>query len=172
MKKSSFAAFGLLVIASMLVMPAFAVKKIEYRANGKLTAYEGVAAETAEIVNGNWQVKVMGGDIKFDAFYRELNLDSSVENSPDGTIDDFKITLINDGEATATLNGNTMTITGYFQIDKKMWLMPDARDPSSVNWYKPFVEPRYGSVTISPSTIYIDILFNMKIDGTTLSAQY
>jgi len=172
MKKSLFAALGLLVIASMLIVPTFAAKKIEYRANGKLGTYTGVYAGSAEILNGNWNVKVTGTDIKFDAFYRELNLDSSVENSPDGTIDDFKITLLNDGHETESKTGDTIIITGNFQIEKKMWLLPDARDPSSVIWIKPFISDFLsGTVTITPDTIVIDI-GPFEIDGTTLSAQY
>jgi len=32
--------------------------------------------------------------VKFFAFYRELNIDEEIEDSPEGTIDTFKLTLV------------------------------------------------------------------------------
>ena len=91
MRKVKFIVLSMVLLVS-LCLPLASAKKTEYKAGGTITGYED--AWSAEIVTGQWDVSVTNGEVtKFNLKYIELNLDSSVENSPVGSTDLFKFTV-------------------------------------------------------------------------------
>ncbi len=161
---------GLLLLSVLGVRPALAKNNVIYRANGKLEEYSP-GSPAAEVVDGRWSVKVKEGVVDFKAFYREMNLDPDVEQSPEGTIDHFWIYLV---EAdTVEIADDTCTITGDFKVIKKWWILPEHEDyPPPVKWIRGEEAWRFYDVSITIDSDGIEFHFFGGLKGPTLSINY
>jgi len=151
MKKNSILALSILTLMlATLVVPAYAAKK-DYRANGKVTQYQGNDLNpSAIVINGNWNLKVVGDNVDFQLSYTEKNLISEPEGgAPVGSIDLFKITFIGEDQyhnpPFAIVDG-AWVITGDFHISK-LAAQPDG---SKVWIYDFFGSQHGGAVHIYP----------------------
>lgn len=134
---------GILTISMLSVSPAFTKKgKTVFSANGKITDYAPGISPGSEIVDGQWNLKIVeygyatdGGVAYFQAYYKELNLDEGLEQSPEGTIDHFKISYTDHYDA--VIDGNVVRIRGTRHCDKKMWLLDDTGAP--IEWIEDFI---------------------------------
>jgi len=162
---------GLLIVSMLVISPVLAEDDVIYRANGKLEQYAD--AWSSEIVNGRWNVEINETDfdltVKFFAFYRELNIDEAIENSPAGTIDTFKLTLVN--YDSVEIIDDACTISGAtIHFGKKWWNLATGK-PERVGW-----EFFDREITIDESGILIDLEptlgQNFDISGPTLSIHY
>lgn len=159
----------LLVIVNLLVVPASA-KSVDYRANGKLDEY-GYGEESAMVLNGRWSVKVKGDDVDFKAFYRELNLVPEVEQSPEGTIDEFWLTLVN--VEYVEITGDTCYVVGDFEVVKKWWILPEHEDyPPPVKWLRGEEAWFFDDVAVEIDSAGIQFHFFGGLKGPTLSIHY
>ena len=174
MKKNAILALSLVVALTMLVIPVSAANKIEFRANGKLVTYPNPTPEPgAEVVSGQWSVKIMNGKVDFKAFYRERNL-GPPEQSPIGTIDEFWITLDTLYEYSINTETGSCHISGEFSVLKKWWIAPDnymgVSPPPPVYWQDYGGVPFVGDVDIDSNGCVI--WFWGQVQGPTLAIQY
>jgi len=150
MKRNYLLALGLVVVLTMLVLPASAARKMEYRANGKVTQYQGNDPNpSAIVVNGNWNLRVVDGKVDFQLSYTERNLISEPEGgAPVGSIDLFKITFksADPWNPPFAIVDGAWVITGNFNIDK-LAAQPDG----SKVWIYGFLSPQGGAVHIYPN---------------------
>jgi hypothetical protein len=144
MKKNSILALSILTLMlATLVVPAYAAKK-DYRANGKVTQYQGNDPNpSAIVINGNWNLRVVDGKVDFQLSYTEKNLISELEGgAPVGSIDLFKITFIgedqNHNPPFAIVDG-AWVITGDFHVSK-LAAQPDG----SKVWIYDFLGSQHG----------------------------
>jgi hypothetical protein len=148
MKRNYLLALGLVVVLTMLVLPASAARKMEHRANGKVTQYAAVQPPNTDppssmVVNGNWNLRVVDGKVDFQLSYKERNLISEDEGgAPVGSIDLFKITFIGEDQyhnpPFAIVDG-AWVITGDFHISK-LAAQPDG----SKVWIYDFLGSQHG----------------------------
>jgi hypothetical protein len=138
-----------------------------YKANGKIESYVDVVA--SEIVNGNWWVTVDGDDVDFSYYYHELNIDESVENSPEGTVDHFKITLTDLYWYDIDYDTGELVVVGHLTWEKKWWNL----DTGKPEWLKPFIFMDV-RIMISHEGIEIDSWNDDSVNvvGSTLNVHY
>lgn len=156
----------LLALASACTaFPVTGGKVIEYKANGTIDSYVGVGS--AEVVHGSWLVFISGGEVEFRYFYHELNLDPDVENSPEGSVDHFKIYLTGVDYYEVDCETGECVIEGYMTWDKKWWNI----DTGKPEWRKPFIVDMPVRIVITAETIEIDTWNNgdVNVVGTTLN---
>lgn len=153
MRKNSVIALSVLTIMmAMLVLPVSAAKKMEHKANGKVTEYASYppGPHSSEVVGGNWNLRVKDGKVDFRLFYKEMNLIPDEEGgAPVGSVDLFKITF-KPAEIIGTPpfeidEDGTWVITGDFNIDK-LAVQPDG----SKVWIYGFFGTQGGAVHIYP----------------------
>lgn len=114
----------------------------EFKANGRIESYEEWVT-SSEILDGHWSITVRNGVVKFTGFYRELNIDPTVEMSPAGTVDRFKLYM----ESTDYwYEGDTLVILGTMHRDKKMWFLDDYTGVTLPGWFDPEWIPEHGNV--------------------------
>lgn len=154
MRKNALVILSILTI-SMMILPVSAAKKMEYKANGKVTEYDNLqmypdVPPSASVLGGQWSMSVKDGNVDFKLTYREENLISEPEfGAPVGSVDHFIITF-----EKADIIGNppfsiddegTWVITGDFNIDK-LAVQPDGSEV----WMYGLVSPQGGAVHIYP----------------------
>ncbi len=169
--KMLLALVGLLIVPTLVISPVLAEDDVVYRANGRLERYAD--AWSSEVVNGRWNVEINQSDfgltVVFFAFYRELNIDEEVENSPAGTIDTFKLTLID--YDLVEISDDVCVVSGATIHFRKKWWNLATGKPERVEW-----ELFDREITIDESGILIDlepaIGQNFDISGRTLSIHY
>jgi len=151
MKKNSILALSLVgLMLAMLVAPANAAKKMEFRANGKITNYSGYTPPGPNtVVGGEWNLIVKNydpvnhkGNVEFKLMYKEVNL-SPGENAPYGSVDHFWITMI---EAT-WVDVENGCFYGHFDT-YKLAVQPDG---TKVMQHNPFGDV-WGVVWLTSST--------------------
>ena len=138
---------------SFIAVPVYA-KRFDYMAYGKLVDY-GVESDAHEVINGHWYIRVNGDNVRFRAYYRERNLDATVENSPVGSIDHFWISLVELDNIDIDYDTGECTLSGIFK-SRKLWAIL----PSHEAWPRRYVflNPQwegYGTVTIDENGIVI-----------------
>ncbi len=123
---------SLVVVLAMVVLPASAANKVDFRANGKVTSYYGYDPGnpgSSMVVGGNWNIHVKDGCVDFQLFYKELNLISEGEGgAPVGSVDQFRITLV-ELYYVDYMPGEYCYINGRFNVDKLAW-QPEGSTPS------------------------------------------
>jgi len=154
MRRNAFLAFSLLTLmATVFVAPACAASKVEYRANGKVTTYDGnqypPGDPSSVVMGGEWSLMVKGGVPDFQLSYREMNLISELEGgAPVGSVDHFKIVFDSpDGVNPPFMvdDEGAWVVTGNFNVDK-LAVQPDG----SKVWIHGFLSPQGGAVHIYP----------------------
>ncbi|MFX0204151.1 MAG: hypothetical protein ACFFCW_49265 [Candidatus Hodarchaeota archaeon] len=163
-KKKSLILIGIVVVLILVTVPIYATKPENYIAHGTIDSYAD--AYSSQIVGGNWIVQLVDDKIYFRYEYFEENIDPSVENSPEGSVDFFINTFTVDGYV---LTGDTLVFTGTKHV-KKVWVKLD-RTRELVQW------DRYPvTVTIDSNGIIIDLPpaagQNFDTLGTTLFIKY
>lgn len=124
MRKSSLVVLSLVVLLTSLVVLPVSAAKATYKAGGKVTAYAD--AWSSEIVSGHWSVTVEDGVVDFKVFYVERNLDWTVEDSPDGSIDLFWHTLT--WASTPSINDDALTFSCTMTITKLKTMMDGSKE--------------------------------------------
>lgn len=150
MKRNYLLALGLVVILTMLVLPASAKKENTYSAQGKLTDYEG--AWTSRIVSGTWSVTVIDGQVvEFSIHYVEENLSSGEpENSPVGSKDIFWNDLT--WASTPDISADKVLTFDCTGRVTKLWSTMDG-GKEWVTWNS---DPNIWHVTVGPDGILIE----------------
>jgi hypothetical protein len=109
----------LALVFTTAITPAVPVKAINMWANGTIDSY--VDAWSSEIVWGRWYVEVVGDTVNYEAVYLERNLDSDIEQSPEGSIDVFIHEFSVEGFAVV---GGRLEFWGTLHV-KKWWAKLD-----------------------------------------------
>jgi hypothetical protein len=156
MKRNYLLTLGLVVLLTMLILPVSASKKMEYKANGKVIQYDASYYPTppsSMVVNGNWNLKVVDGNVDFQLSYTEMNLISEPEGgAPVGSKDLFKITFLPDTIGSTPFvdeGGGYWVIAGDFYFDK-LAAQPDG----SKVWIYNFMSPQGGAVNLYPGDVF------------------
>jgi len=129
----------------VVVTPVNAANRT-YTAGGTVTTY--VDAWSSYIVSGHWSVVVSGNTVtEFKMLYVERNLDWTIEDSPDGSSDQFWHELI--WASAPTINDGVLSFDCTMKITKLKSMMDGTK--SWVIW-----DTAVFHITIGPDGMLLD----------------
>jgi branched-chain amino acid transport system substrate-binding protein len=114
-------------------------------ASGSVTNYEN--AYSAKIVKGNWGLSIDDASVKFTLTYSERNLNSYIEQSPIGSVDNFYVTSYGETLVSQTRGFTVIRCMLHFQKD---WAKMDGTRATVYFDYP-------ATITISMFSIKIDL---------------
>jgi hypothetical protein len=122
-------------------------KPTSYNAMGTIDSY--VDAWSAEVIHGDWSVKIIDDELVYRVTYSELNLNEVEELSPVGSVDIFTHTLTTDNfeiKYHPSSPNHVLTFSGEIQYQKVM---------VKTDWTREIISRTYNvTITITPDTFF------------------